>query len=104
MNGKLRTLIGFRHDHINVQSTLRKVSLYGQKGYNTWEEDAENVADLRFDNDQNVDYKKTSPSIGALYWLNPSFAIFGNYAESIEAPRGKNSNWCPSTARIRNRF
>lgn len=89
MNGKLRTLIGFRYDHINVKSTLRKVSIYGQKGYNTWEEDAENVADLRFDNYQNIDYKKTSPSVGALYWFNPSFAIFGNYAESIEAPRGQ---------------
>jgi outer membrane receptor protein involved in Fe transport len=89
LNGKLRTLIGFRYDAINVKSTLRKVSLYGKKGFNKWEEDSENVADLRFDNFQNVDYKKVSPSIGALYWVNKSFAIFGNYAESIEAPRGQ---------------
>ena len=34
------------------------------------------------------EYTQASPSIGALFWIKPGWAIFANYAESIESPTG----------------
>ena len=85
LNGKFRTLLGFRFDSINVDSMLRKVSLFGLENLSTLEE-ADNI---RVNNAQNRTYNELSPSIGALYWVNKEIGIFANYAESIETPTGQ---------------
>ena len=78
-------MLGFRLDSINVESRLRKVSLFGYENLSTLVE-AENV---RVNNAQNKTYNQFSPSIGALYWLNKEIGVFVNYAESIETPTGQ---------------
>ena len=85
LNGKLRTLLGFRFDSINVDSKLRKVSLFGFENLSTLVK-ADNI---RVNNAQNKIYNELSPSIGALYWINKEIGVFANYAESIETPTGQ---------------
>ena len=96
-DGKLRTLLGLRQDKIHVTSSMRKISIYGVEdnydlgGIDFWETlvDSDPWSSERLNNENDETYEKTSPSLGALYWVNKNFAIFGNYAESIEAPDGQ---------------
>lgn len=85
LDGRFRTLLGFRFDSINVHSRLRKVSLFGFEDLSTLViED-----NIRVNNAENKTYDEFSPSIGGLYWVNKDIGIFANYAESIETPTGQ---------------
>ena len=77
-NGRLHTLIGLRYDYIEVDSTLRKVSI---DGYDPGFDDGRN-------NEQSVAYDKINPTIGGLFWINEKVGIFANFAQSIETPSG----------------
>ena len=77
-NGRLHTLIGLRYDYIQVDSTLRKVSI---DGFDPGRDDGHN-------NVQSVTYDKINPTIGGLFWVNDKIGIFANYAQSIETPSG----------------
>ena len=97
LNGRLRTLLGARLDNIKVSSSIRKVSIYGHEGNILLQDsDGDGLADedgissdLRVNNSQKEVYTEVSPSIGALYWLNKNYGIFGNFAQSIETPNGE---------------
>ena len=94
LNGRLRTLVGARLDNITVSSSIRKVSIYGYENNSLLHDsdgdgladDAGIASDLRVNNSQKEKYSEISPSIGALYWLNKNYGIFGNFAQSIETP------------------
>lgn len=73
--GRLHTLTGVRYDIMNVDS----------KYYNTQDG---NVGGEPNPSKIDENYYKASPSLGALFWLNQSWAVFANYAESIESPTG----------------
>ena len=97
LNGRLRTLVGARLDNITVSSSIRKVSIYGYENNSLLHDsdgdgladDAGIASDLRVNNSQKEKYSEISPSIGALYWLNKNYGIFGNFAQSIETPTGE---------------
>lgn len=74
LSGRLHTLIGARYDYIDIDSSVRKVSVHGF------------YADDQYNNETSTKYQKLSPSLGLLYWLNPQVGVFANYAESIDAP------------------
>jgi outer membrane receptor protein involved in Fe transport len=77
-NGRLHSLIGLRYDHIQIESTLRKVSLDGYA-------DSDGIDR---NNRASVAYDKLNPTIGGLFWVNDKIGIFANYAQSIESPSG----------------
>jgi outer membrane receptor protein involved in Fe transport len=77
-NGRLHSLIGLRYDHIQIESTLRKVSLDGYA--DTDGTDRNNKASVAYD--------KLNPTLGGLFWVNDKIGIFANYAQSIESPSG----------------
>ena len=78
LDGRIHTLVGLRYDQIQVDSSFRKVFLHG---YDTGIDDGNN-------NESSEVYDQLNPTIGGLFWLNENFAIFGNYARSIESPSG----------------
>ena len=78
LNGRIHTLVGLRYDRIRVDSSFRKVFLHG---YDTGLDDGNN-------NESSEVYDQLNPTLGGLFWLNENFAIFGNYARSIESPSG----------------
>lgn len=84
-DGKFRTLVGFRYDKIDVDSKLRKISLFGYEDLSTLT-DEDNT---RVNNEQEVTYQEFSPSLGGLYWITKDLGLFANYAESIETPTGQ---------------
>lgn len=92
-DGRLRTLFGLRFDKINVESTLRKTSLYGDGSANLYIEDDEGIKTYLSEDQiyqkNKEKYTNISPSLGALYWVNQRLGIFANYAESIESPTGQ---------------
>jgi len=70
LDNRLHTLVGMRFDTMNVKSSF---------------------SNIKEGNDpikRNEVYTQASPSIGALFWIKPGWAIFANYAESIESPTG----------------
>ncbi|WP_162071383.1 TonB-dependent siderophore receptor [Lentimonas sp. CC11] len=71
-DGRLHTLAGIRYDRINAESQNSQVS---REGYGSGE---------RVHNTE----RQWSPSLGALFWLTDSLAVFANYSESIESPTG----------------
>jgi hypothetical protein len=77
-NGRLHSLIGLRYDHIQIESTLRKVSLDGYS----------DIDGIDRNNKASVAYDKLNPTIGGLFWVNDKIGIFANYAQSIESPSG----------------
>jgi outer membrane receptor protein involved in Fe transport len=77
-NGRLHTLLGLRYDHIQIESTLRKVSLDGYA----------DTDGIDRNNKASVAYDKLNPTIGGLFWVNDKIGIFANYAQSIETPSG----------------
>ncbi|CAI8313461.1 MAG: Catecholate siderophore receptor Fiu [Opitutia bacterium UBA7350] len=77
-NGRLHTLVGLRFDRISVDSSFRKVLLHG---YDTGIDDGNN-------NISSETYDQLNPTLGGLFWLNENFAVFGNFARSIESPSG----------------
>ena len=70
LDNRLHTLVGMRFDTMNVKSSFSDFK-EGRDPIKTEEE-----------------YTQASPSIGALLWIKPGWAIFANYAESIESPTG----------------
>ena len=70
LDNRLHTLVGMRFDTMNVKSSFSDFKV-GRDPIKTEEE-----------------YTQASPSIGALFWIKPGWAIFANYAESIESPTG----------------
>ena len=82
LNGKLRTLIGLRRDHIETKSKYTRFTISNAKLGDDGE--VENI-DLK---DQVYEEIIYSPSIGGLYWFNNKIAIFGNYSESVLSPNG----------------
>ncbi len=91
--GRLRTLLGLRYDEIEVESTNRKTSLFGDGSSNlTYKDENGNTQSFGIDDinqkDQNK-YTEYSPSVGGLFWLKNNFGIFANYAESIQTPSGQ---------------
>ncbi len=83
LNGRLHTLIGARYDRVDVKASIRKVSVHGR-------EDPLNDDGYTINSSEN--YTKVSPSIGGLFWINPSLGVFVNYAESIQSPSGTQFN------------
>jgi outer membrane receptor protein involved in Fe transport len=81
-NGKLRTLFGIRRDHINTESEYSRFTLRAVKSG-----DPDSGANTEIKS-QDLDETIYCPSIGALYWLTPNIAIFGNYSESVISPNG----------------
>ena len=77
-DGRLHTLFGVRYDYITVDSAFRRVLFHG---YDTGNDDGNN-------NESSVTYDQLNPSLGGLFWLSDSLALFGNYAQSIELPSG----------------
>jgi outer membrane receptor protein involved in Fe transport len=75
MSSRLHTLVGVRFDMMNVQSSFSDIKTGSVGGAPNPSKREEN-------------YTQASPSIGALFWITPSWAIFANYAESIESPTG----------------
>jgi outer membrane receptor protein involved in Fe transport len=70
MSSRLHTLVGVRFDTMNVKSSFSNIK--------------EGIDPIK----REEEYTQASPSIGALFWITPSWAIFANYAESIESPTG----------------
>ena len=83
LDGRLHTLIGARLDRIDVKANIRKVAVYGLE---------DPLNDDGFSINSTEKYTKVSPSIGGLYWINPSIGVFANYAESIQSPSGTQFN------------
>jgi outer membrane receptor protein involved in Fe transport len=81
LNGRVHTLLGARYDAIDLKSSLRKVVVHGYDNLDDPTDDIHN-------NKESKTYHQVSPSLGLLYWINPSLGIFANYAESIESPGG----------------
>ena len=77
-NGRLHSLVGLRYDHIQIESTLRKVSLDGYA----------DTDGIDRNNKASVAYDKLNPTLGGLFWVNDKIGIFANYAQSIESPSG----------------
>ena len=75
LNSRLHTLAGLRFDTMTVQSSFSDIKTGSVGG-------APNPSK------RDEDYTQASPSIGALFWIKPGWAIFANYAESIESPTG----------------
>jgi len=75
LDGRLRSLVGLRRDIIDIEFDLIN---YKQQG---------NFPIPALEN-QGDTFRKDSPTIGALYWLNSELGVFANYAESIQAPAG----------------
>lgn len=79
-NERLHTLTGLRYDNLFVES---EYSAYSQEA-----PDYQNDGRSYYYVNPQKRYHKLSPSLGALYWLNSNFALFGNYSKSIESPTG----------------
>ena len=92
-DGRLRTLVGFRFDKINVETTLRKTSLFGDGSSELFVLDSnDKKIPLTLDQinqKQSEKYTKVSPSLGALYWVNKNIGVFANFAQSIQSPTGQ---------------
>jgi outer membrane receptor protein involved in Fe transport len=107
LDGRLRSLFGLRKDNIDIEYSLRKyrinTSLVGKgpdSGLPAWQQrvyvDPVTGERRGFTNDDvatqiegaRASYSEVSPTLGALYWLNPEFGIFANYARSIQSPTG----------------
>lgn len=71
MNGRLNTLVGVRFDRIELDAVSDQVQ--------TPDQDPVPIDET---------YTSTSPSVGALFWINENIGVFANYAESIESPTG----------------
>jgi outer membrane receptor protein involved in Fe transport len=75
LDNRLHTLVGMRFDTMNVKSSFSDIKTGSVGG-------APNPSK------REEEYTQASPSIGALFWIKPGWAIFANYAESIESPTG----------------
>ena len=88
LNERLRTLAGLRYDHVSID-----YSLFNYR-YGVDDNFIENNLDgdysravTRIEDASNTE-EKFSPTIGALYWITDSVAVFANYAQSIQSPTG----------------
>ena len=75
LDNRLHTLVGMRFDTMNVKSSFSDIK-------------TGNVGGAPNPSKREEEYTQASPSIGALFWIKPGWAIFANYAESIESPTG----------------
>ncbi|MGB0793275.1 MAG: TonB-dependent siderophore receptor [Opitutales bacterium] len=69
MRGRLNTLFGVRLDRIHLKAVGRQIA-------------------AGTGSDVDEIYNETSPTLGALFWLNQNIGVFANYAQSIESPTG----------------
>lgn len=83
---RLNTLIGLRFDRIELENSLVSYS----KTFDPIDANASNQVDGRdpLRSETKEEFTQVSPTVGALYWLNKNFALFGNYAKSIQSPVG----------------
>ena len=98
LDGRLRTLFGLKYDAVKVDSTFRKTALFGREGTNinqTVNGVSIPISEAVLNNATVEKYKELSPSLGALYWINPNIGVFANYAESMQSPRGLSSERTP---------
>ena len=96
-DGRLRTLIGARRDLIETDSTYSNFKLRNvdNSQFVLGDEDSENqrlsggtsTADLDIKS-QTTTNPVWTPSIGGLFWMTDSIAIFGNYSKSVISPTG----------------
>ena len=96
--GRLRTLLGLKFDTIKIDSSFRKVSIFGINGTDikaTTNGVEESIDQSIINNEVSEKFTKLSPSIGALYWFNEDVGLFANYAESLQSPRGNNEDRTP---------
>jgi outer membrane receptor protein involved in Fe transport len=94
-NGRLRTLLGVRHDSIDITHSYQKNVVWINKNRfeASWARNPDDshisISDLnRVIQFNGVNYNQTSPSLGGLFWLTDEWGIFGNYAKSIQSPTG----------------
>ena len=98
-DGKFRTLIGARRDLIETDSLYSRFKLRNvdNSSYVTGgdQDDTNNqlisggtsLADLAIKSETTTNPVWT-PSIGGLYWMTKSLAVFGNYSKSVISPTG----------------
>ena len=82
LNGKLRTLIGVRRDHINTNSEYSRFTL---RAVDNSQDDLGANLEIESEEFDEIIY---TPSIGGLFWFTRNFAIFGNYSKSVISPNG----------------
>jgi outer membrane receptor protein involved in Fe transport len=78
LDNRLHTLVGMRFDTMSVKSSFSN----NKVGFAFHEDSIPNSSKRK------EEYTQASPSIGALFWIKPGWAIFANHAESIESPTG----------------
>ena len=84
---RLHTLIGIRYDTLDIDSEFEDYSVYGADGTSG----PAPAGGSAFDTfKQSSSYDEWSPSVGAIFWLTPEWAVFANYAESFQSPNGVN--------------
>jgi outer membrane receptor protein involved in Fe transport len=84
---RLHTLIGIRYDTLDIDSEFEDYSVYGADGTSS----PAPAGGSAFDTfKQSSSYDEWSPSVGAIFWLTPEWAVFANYAESFQSPNGVN--------------
>lgn len=86
LEGRLRTMLGLRYDHIDIDYTLEDYKYGVAPNYvnNTLGGDfSRAVTNI---DDANRTFEQVSPSAGALFWITGEFAVFANYAQSIQSP------------------
>jgi outer membrane receptor protein involved in Fe transport len=84
LDGRLRTLVGYRYDDIEVDYFDRRYKIaMPRSSYRNLDYTPE-TANAIIDDEAN--YHHLSPTIGALYWITNEVGFFANYAESIQSP------------------
>ena len=98
LDGRVRTLVGLKYDTVKVDSTYRKISIFGTEGTNitqTVDGITTAVPEEILNNAVSEKYKELSPSLGGLFWINQNIGVFANYAESMQTPRGNAEDRTP---------
>jgi hypothetical protein len=94
LDGRLRTLVGYRYDDIEVDYFDRRYKIALPKGTytnRTIDDGTGNLVNFRPETasaiiDDEANYHHLSPTIGTLYWITNEVGFFANYAESIQSP------------------
>lgn len=91
MSGRLNTLFGVRLDRIKLKSGITNYFLtrsdYVKDPVDNPHDDRVTGRDP-LSSRTSENYTQASPTIGGLLWLNDHFAVFGNFAKSIQSPIG----------------
>jgi hypothetical protein len=84
LDGRLRTLVGYRYDDIEVDYFDRRYKIAMPRSSYINLDYTPETANATIDDEAN--YHHLSPTIGALYWITNEVGFFANYAESIQSP------------------